>query len=254
MGKIIAITNQKGGVGKTTTSVNLSSCLGKLGKKVLLLDLDPQGNSTIAVGVEDADIENSVYEVITKECKAVDAIKITKYENLFLMPASKNMAGIDMEFANIKKRESQLKETIAPIKDQFDYIFIDCPPSLGVLNTNALTAADTVLIPIQSEFFAIQGVTDLLQTILHIQKKFNIHLRIEGVLLTMYNSSSIHNKDVANDVKNHFQSKVYETVIRRNVDLAVASSMGIPICEYNKKSNGCINYMSLAREVEKNNV
>jgi chromosome partitioning protein len=252
MGKVIAVTNQKGGVGKTTTSVNLAACLGKLGRKVLLIDLDPQANTTMAVGIEQEDFDLSIYEVILQDCNAIEACIPTKYQGLTLLPSSTNLAAVDLRLAQLEDgREKMLSKAIAPLKEHFDYIIIDCPPSLGILNTNALTAADSVIIPVQSEFFALQGLTQLLISIRMIQKNFNKNLKIEGVLLTMYDIRSTLNTEVAIEVTKYFQDKVYNTRIRRNVALSEAASNGMPIYEYSKRSNGAQDYTELAKEVDK---
>jgi len=255
MGKIIAVTNQKGGVGKTTTAVNLAACLGELDKKVLIVDLDPQGNATISLGLYPNDINNSVYEVITGKCDPKDAIMETKFKNLFVMPAAMGLAGVDMELANMKDREKQLSHPLEKIRKYFDFIIIDCPPSLGVLNTNALTAADSLIIPIQPEFFALQGVTQLLMTIKIVIKRFNPRLQVEGVLITMYDKRTVIMKEVAMDITRNFHDKVYKTVITKDIRIVEASSKGEPICYYkdNRKGSGCKNYRALAKEVVANN-
>lgn len=251
MAKIIAVTNQKGGVGKTTTSVNLASCLGHLNCNVLLVDLDPQGNSTSGVGIDKSTIKNSVYEVIMHEVKASDALVQTKFKNLLLMPASIDLAGVDVQLSKMEsKREMMLKTQLDQVKGYFDYIIIDCPPSLGVLNTNALSAADSVIIPVQCEYYALEGLTQLLGTIRAVQQVSNKDLKIEGVILTMMDSRTTLATEVSQEVRKYFKEKVYKTIIPRNIKLSEAPSVGLPIIEYDVKSTGSIAYYSLAKEVK----
>lgn len=255
MGRIIALVNQKGGVGKTTTSINLSASLGVLGKKVLLIDLDPQGNSTTGLGVSKKDYNKSVYELLTNKATLKEAIIKTKFKNLFIVPATVNLAGVDVEFVqmgsvdNTFNRSMQLKKHIETAKDVFDYIIIDCPPSLGILTTNALTAADSVLIPIQCEFFALEGVMQLINTIMFAQKNLNPTLSIEGVLLTMLDSRTLLGLEVAEDVRSYFKEKVYDTIIPRLVRLSEAPSHGKPIIAYDPRNKGTDAYLNLAKEV-----
>lgn len=254
MAKILAITNQKGGVGKTTTAVNLAASLGYMNKKVLLVDLDPQGNSTSGVGIDKTDVQNSVYEVIMHDVKATDALIDTNFKNLILMPASIDLAGVDIQLAKIEKgREQMLKKQLTPLKKLFDYIIIDCPPSLGVLNTNALSAADAVIIPVQCEFYALEGLTQLLGTIRAIQQRHNKNLKIEGVVLTMMDSRTRLGLEVSQEVRKYFKDKVYKTIIPRNIKLSEAPGMGLPIIEYDPSSTGNIAYISLAKEVKQAN-
>ena len=254
MAKIIAITNQKGGVGKTTTSVNLASSLGHMNKKILLVDLDPQGNSTSGVGIDKTDVESSVYEVIMQEVKASEALMDTKFKNLVLMPASIDLAGVDLQLAKIDKgKEQMLKKQLEQVKSYFDFIIIDCPPSLGVLNTNALTAADAVIIPVQCEYYALEGLTQLLGTIRAVQQNFNKKLKIEGVVLTMMDNRTKLGLEVSQEIKKYFREKVYKTIIPRNIKLSEAPSMGLPISEYDPSSSGSIAYLSLAKEVKSAN-
>ncbi|MBR2247725.1 MAG: ParA family protein [Bacilli bacterium] len=259
MGKVISLVNQKGGVGKTTTSINLSASLAVLGKKVLLIDLDPQGNTTTGVGINKGDIEKSVYDVLIGECKIEDAMIKTKYKNLYVLPATINLAGINIELieksrteANFSKGE-QLKKNLEPIKDNYDFIIIDCPPSLEVLTTNALAASNSVIIPVQCEFFALEGITQLLKTIMLAQKGLNPTLDIEGVLLTMLDARTNLGFEVVEDIRKFFKEKVYNTIIPRLIRLTEAPSHGEPIIAYDPKSRGSEAYLNLAKEViEKN--
>lgn len=255
MGKIISLVNQKGGVGKTTTSINLSASLALLGKKVLLIDLDPQGNTTTGVGVNKGDITKSVYDVITGKCSAEEAIKKTKYKNLYLLPATINLAGVDIELMEKSKQEPgfakgmQLKNAIAPVQDTFNYIIVDCPPSLGLITTNALTASHSVIIPVQCEFFALEGITQLLNTIMLAQKNLNPNLDIEGVLLTMLDSRTNLGLEVVEEIRKYFKERVYNTIIPRLIRLTEAPSHGKPILAYDPKSRGSEAYLNLAKEV-----
>ena len=255
MGKIISLVNQKGGVGKTTTSINLSASLAYLGKKVLLIDLDPQGNTTTGVGINKGDIEKSIYDVLIGECSIQDAILKTKHKNLFVLPATINLAGIDIELLEKSKKEQnfskgeQLKIFLQPIVEEYDFIIIDCPPSLGVITTNALTASNSVIIPVQCEFFALEGITQLLRTIMLAQQNLNPTLNIEGVLLTMLDSRTNLGFEVVEEIRKFFKEKVYNTIIPRLVKLTEAPSHGEPIIAYDPKSRGCEAYINLAKEV-----
>ena len=263
MGKIIAIVNQKGGVGKTTTSINLSASLGVLNKKVLLVDLDPQGNATTGVGLERGEIKNSIYEVLVEKADIKDAIVKTKSKNLSLLPAYLNLAGVDMELIELEKahksknehfsRVNRLKEELIKVKDNYDYIIIDCPPSLGILTTNALAAADSVLIPVQCEYFALEGIMQLINTITLAQKKVNPNLDIEGVLLTMLTTNTNLGLEVIDSIKSFFKERVYDTIIPRLIRLAEAPSHGKPILEYEPRSKGTLAYLNLAKEVIERN-
>lgn len=259
MGKVISLVNQKGGVGKTTTSINLSASLAVLGKNVLLIDLDPQGNTTTGVGINKGEIERSIYDVLIDECTITEAIIKTKYKNLYVLPATINLAGIDIELVEKSKQENgfqkgeQLKRHIEGIKDSFDYIIIDCPPSLGVITTNALTASNSVIIPVQCEFFALEGITQLLKTIMLAQKTLNPDLVIEGVLLTMLDSRTNLGFEVVEDIRKFFKEKVYNTIIPRLVRLTEAPSHGEPIIVYDPKSRGSEAYINLAKEVIERN-
>ena len=259
MGKVISLVNQKGGVGKTTTSINLSASLAVLGKKVLLIDLDPQGNTTTGVGINKGDIEKSVYDILIGECKIEDAMIKTKYKNLYVLPATINLAGINIELieksrteANFSKGE-QLKKNLESIKDNYDFIIIDCTPSLEALTTNALAASNSVIIPVQCEFFALEGITQLLKTIMLAQKGLNPTLDIEGVLLTMLDARTNLGFEVVEDIRKFFKEKVYNTIIPRLIRLTEAPSHGEPIIAYDPKSRGSEAYLNLAKEViEKN--
>lgn len=259
MGKIISLVNQKGGVGKTTTSINLSASLAVLGKKVLLVDLDPQGNTTTGVGINKADIDNSIYDVLIDKCEITKAIVKTKYKNLYVLPATINLAGLDMELIEksqnnpLFQKGAQLKNHLQLIKEQFDYIIIDCPPSLGLITTNALTASNSVIIPVQCEFFALEGIMQLLNTIMLAQKKLNPTLEIEGVLLTMLDSRTNLGIEVVDDIRKFFKEKVYNTIIPRLIRLTEAPSHGEPIIVYDPKSRGSEAYINLAKEVIERN-
>ena len=259
MGKVISLVNQKGGVGKTTTSINLSASLASLGKKVLLIDLDPQGNTTTGVGINKGDIEKSIYDILIDTCNINEAMIKTKYKNLYVIPATINLAGVDIELLEKSKTETnfskgeQLKKHINQIKDEFDFIIIDCPPSLGILTTNALTASNSVIIPVQCEFFALEGITQLLRTVMLAQKNLNPSLNIEGVLLTMLDSRTNLGFEVVEDIRKFFKEKVYNTIIPRLVRLTEAPSHGEPIIVYDPKSRGAEAYMNLAKEVIERN-
>lgn len=249
MSKIIAITNQKGGVGKTTTSINLGACLATLGKKILLVDIDPQGNTTSGVGINKADVVNCIYDVIINDVHPKDAICNSDIENLDILPATIQLAGAEIELVPTISREIRLKKAIQLVKHQYDYVLIDCPPSLGILTVNSLTAADSVLIPIQCEYYALEGLSQLLNTIRLVQKHLNINLQIEGVLLTMLDARTNLGIQVVEEVKKYFQEKVYKTIIPRNVRLSEAPSHGKPIITYDPKSKGADVYLDLAKEV-----
>jgi chromosome partitioning protein len=249
MSRIMAIANQKGGVGKTTTTVNLGACLAALGQKVLLVDIDPQGNTTSGIGVDKSNIEKSIYNVLINEEPIKDNVVKTEYENLYLLPSNIQLAGAEIELVPAISREYKLKNAVEEIKDQFDFILIDCPPSLGLLTLNALTAANTVLVPIQCEYYALEGLGQLMNTINLVQKHLNKNLQVEGVLLTMFDARTNLSIQVVEEVKKFFKNKVYRTIIPRNVRLSEAPSHGKPIIKYDARSKGSEVYMELAREV-----
>lgn len=249
MGKVISIFNQKGGVGKTTTNVNLSACLAKRGKKVLIIDNDPQGNSTSGVGVDKSQVPYSLYDVLVDEINPNDAIVETEYKNLFVLPSNVDLAGAEIELSSLDRREFRLKKAIDQIKDDYDYIFMDCPPSLGLLTINSLIAADSILIPIQCEYYALEGVSSLLNTYQLVKKSLNKDLEIQGVVLSMYDGRTNLSMQVLEEVKSHFGEKVYQSVIPRNVRLAEAPSYGMPIIHYDANSKGAYAFKKLAREL-----
>ncbi len=249
MGKIIAIANQKGGVGKTTTTVNLSACLAHLGKKVLMVDIDPQGNASSGVGVQKQGLENCIYDVIVDDMPAVDVVQETEIAGLFVIPATIQLAGAEIELVSIISREIRLKKALEPLVNSYDYIIIDCPPSLGLLTINALTAAHTILIPVQCEYYALEGLSQLLNTIRLVQKHLNTNLKLEGVVLTMLDARTNLGLQVIQEVKKHFKDKVYDTIIPRYVRLSEAPSHGQPIILYDEKSKGSVVYLEFAKEV-----
>ena len=249
MGKAIAIFNQKGGVGKTTTNINLAACLALRGKKVLVLDIDPQGNTTSGLGISKRDLEDTIYNIIVdSEYDPKKAVMHTDVENLDLIPASVDLAGAEVELVQIEGREKALKTGLDRIKGEYDYIFIDCPPSLGLLTINSLAAVDSVLIPIQCEFYALEGVSQLVSTIDLVKKSLNPALEVQGVILSMFDGRTNLSAQVVQEVKKYFGGKVYTTVILRNVRLAEAPSYGLPITEYDPKSKGAEAYMEFAEE------
>lgn len=249
MGKVIAIANQKGGVGKTTTSVNLSACLAELGNRVLVVDTDPQGNATSGVGVNKADMDKCVYNVLVEDLPAEEVCVPTNINRLDLIPATIQLAGAEIELVPTISREIRLKKALDSLKANYDYIIIDCPPSLGLLTLNALTSSDSVLIPVQCEFYALEGLSQLLNTIRLVQKHLNKHLMIEGVLLTMLDARTNLGIQVIEEVKKYFQEKVYKSIIPRNIRLGEAPSHGKPIIAYDPKSRGAEVYLELAKEV-----
>ncbi|MDN6162141.1 MAG: AAA family ATPase [Atopostipes sp.] len=249
MGRIISIANQKGGVGKTTTTINLGASLAKLGKKVLLIDSDAQGNASSGLGISKGEVEEDIYDILINEQSAEKVILSSSRENVDIIPASIELAGAEVELSSFKKREMRLKKAIDPIRNQYDYILIDCPPSLGHLTLNAFTASDSVLIPVQCEYYALEGLSQLLNTIRLVQKHFNKNLKIEGVLLTMLDRRTNLGYEVVEEVKKYFHEKVYETIIPRNVRLSEAPSHGLSIVDYDASSIGGKTYEDLAKEV-----
>lgn len=249
MGRMIAIANQKGGVGKTTTSVNISACLAYLGKKVLLVDMDPQGNATSGVGINKGDVDESIYDILIEDIPAKSVIRGTSVENLYAIPATISLAGAEIELVSMVSREIRLKKALEDVHHRFDYIIIDCPPSLGMLTINALTASDACIIPVQCEYYALEGLSQLLSTVRLVQKHLNHHLLIDGVLLTMLDARTNLGIQVIAEVKKYFQDKVYRTIIPRNVRLSEAPSHGLPVILYDPKSKGAEVYLELAKEV-----
>ena len=253
MGKIISIANQKGGVGKTTTSINLSTILAKKGKKVLMIDADPQGNASSGVGIDRDEIELSVYDILIDEIQVQNIVKKTNIKNLDLCPSNINLAGAEVELVSMMSREHRLKEKLESIKEEYDFIIIDCPPSLGLVTLNAFTASNSVLIPVQCEYYALEGLGQLLNTISLVKKHLNKEIEIEGALLTMYDARTNLSNQVVKEVKKYFNEKVYKNVIPRNVKLSEAPSYGMPISIYDPRSKGAKSYEKFVREFLKNN-
>lgn len=249
MGKMIAIGNQKGGVGKTTTTVNLGAALASLGKKVLLIDSDSQGNASSGVGVERFAEQVTLYEVLVDQVPITEAIVPTSRENLDIVPSNIQLAAVELELLNVEHREQRLKRAIEEVRQSYDYILVDCPPSLGQLSINAFTASDTILIPVQCEYYALEGLSQLLNTIRLVQRSFNKDFRIEGVLLTMLDMRTNLGQEVVAEVRKYFQDKVYNTVIKRNIRLSEAPSYGQSIIDYDARSAGATMYMALAEEL-----
>lgn len=249
MARIISVANQKGGVGKTTTTVNLGACLAQDGKKVLLIDSDAQGNATSGLGVRKPDVKQDIYDVLVNEVSIKETIIETSRENLSIVPATLQLAGAEIELTSMMARESRLKSALAEVSDEYDFILVDCPPSLGHLTINAFTASDAILIPVQCEYYALEGLSQLLNTVRLVQKHFNPGLEIEGVLLTMYDARTNLGAEVVEEVRRYFQEKVYDTIIPRNVRLSEAPSHGKPIIDYDPRSKGAEVYQALAKEV-----
>lgn len=248
MGRVIVIANQKGGVGKTTTAINLSACMAAAGKKTLLIDLDPQGNATSGLGIQKQSLERTVYDALLEHVPLSAAMQPTQVNDLAIVPSTKDLVGAELELVEAEGREYRLRRQVESVRDSFEYIFIDCPPSLGLLTLNGLVAADGVLITLQCEYYALEGLSELLHTIVLVRDKLNPRLRLQGVLLTMYQHTNL-SKQVMDDVRAHLGQKVYETVIPRNVTLSEAPSFGKPVIYYDLKSPGARAYLALAREV-----
>lgn len=248
MGTLIALANQKGGVGKTTTAVNISACLGKEGYKTLLIDLDPQGNATQGIGFDKSKLNRTVYDILSNDYPITAIIKPSSYPNLYLAPSNRELAGAEIELVEVDNRESKLKEKVLPIKDKFDFIIIDCPPALGLLTVNGLVCAEKVIIPLQCEYYALEGLGELLQTVLRIRENFNPKLKILGIVLTMFQHTNL-SRQVENDVRTHFKNIVFQTVIPRNVTLSEAPSYGKPVIYYDEKSSGALAYIKLTKEI-----
>lgn len=252
MARVIAIANQKGGVGKTTTSINLSACLAEKDKRVLVVDIDPQGNTTSGLGINKNNLEKTIYHMMIGDCSLNDCLIKTDFDNLYLLPSNVNLAGAEIELIGVGNKEYILKDNLNRVRDDYDYIIIDCPPSLNSLTVNAMTAADTVLVPIQCEFYALEGLTQLIHTIKLVKKRLNPNLEMEGVVFTMFDARTNLSLQVVENVKENLNQNIYKTIIPRNVRLAEAPSHGLPINIYDPKSSGAEGYRQLADEVIEN--
>ncbi|HCB99836.1 MAG TPA: chromosome partitioning protein ParA [Ruminococcaceae bacterium] len=253
MGKIIAIANQKGGVGKTTTAVNLAAALGEIGRKVLLVDIDPQGNASSGLGINKKQVSKSTYDLLVDQAEADEALVHSPFANVDVLPATITLAGAEIELVDTKSRETMLKRKLAPIRDHYDYIFIDCPPSLGLITLNALTASDSLIIPAQCEYYALEGLSQLITTVRVVKRMYNSSIEIEGVLLTMFDGRLNLTVQVVQEIKKFFPRKVYKTVVPRNVRLSEAPSFGKPVIYYDSHSRGSQAYRALALEVDEQN-
>lgn len=248
MGKIICFSNQKGGVGKTTTAINLAAYVAKQGRRVLLVDFDPQGNATSGYGIEKNQLKTSCYDVLMGDAAPIEAILPTVIDNLSILPSNIDLAGAETDLVNMPSRESALKRALAPVKDDFDYIFIDCPPSLGLITLNALVASDSVIIPIQSEFFALEGLSQLMYTIKIVRQRLNPNLSVNGVILTMYDTRTVMSKQVTEEIYKYFSDKIYTVPVPRNIKLVESPSFGVPISVHAPNSSGAVAYEALAKQ------